>query len=99
MRTLKYSSIQKKNTERQAAVGGAKGKSMPSKQFAAQAAVAGPTAQAKFAGNAPVQMAFDEAIVHSQTELMYNEAGAAVKKRTDVHKMAEANKAFSHFRF
>jgi small subunit ribosomal protein S7 len=27
------------------------------------------------------------------------EEGAAVKKRTDTHKMAEANKAFSHFRF
>ncbi|MCK0130689.1 30S ribosomal protein S7 [Flavobacteriaceae bacterium F08102] len=27
------------------------------------------------------------------------EEGAAVKKRTDVHKMADANKAFSHFRF
>ena len=27
------------------------------------------------------------------------EEGAAVKKRTDVHRMAEANKAFSHFRF
>jgi small subunit ribosomal protein S7 len=26
------------------------------------------------------------------------EEGAAVKKRTDTHKMAEANKAFSHFR-
>ena len=25
--------------------------------------------------------------------------GAAVKKREDVHRMAEANKAFSHFRF
>ena len=25
--------------------------------------------------------------------------GGAVKKREDVHKMAEANKAFSHFRF
>jgi small subunit ribosomal protein S7 len=25
--------------------------------------------------------------------------GAAVKKRMDTHKMAEANKAFSHFRF
>ena len=25
--------------------------------------------------------------------------GAAVKKRQDVHRMAEANKAFSHFRF
>ena len=27
------------------------------------------------------------------------EEGASVKKRMDVHKMAEANKAFSHFRF
>ncbi|MFJ4141144.1 30S ribosomal protein S7, partial [Pseudomonas fragi] len=25
--------------------------------------------------------------------------GAAVKKREDVHRMAEANKAFSHYRF
>jgi len=27
------------------------------------------------------------------------EEGAAVKKRMDTHRMAEANKAFSHFRF
>ncbi|MCH7783849.1 MAG: 30S ribosomal protein S7 [Bacteroidetes bacterium] len=27
------------------------------------------------------------------------EEGAAVKRRVDTHKMAEANKAFSHFRF
>ena len=27
------------------------------------------------------------------------EEGAAVKKSDDTHKMAEANKAFSHFRF
>lgn len=27
----------------------------------------------------------------------YNEQGAAVKKREDVHKMAEANRAFAHF--
>ena len=27
------------------------------------------------------------------------EEGAAVKKRTEVHRMAEANKAFSHFKF
>lgn len=32
-------------------------------------------------------------------ELMeaYNKTGAAIKKREDVHKMAEANKAFAHF--
>lgn len=34
-------------------------------------------------------------------ELMdaYNNAGGAVKKREDVHKMAEANKAFAHYRY
>ncbi len=33
------------------------------------------------------------------TELMeaYNKVGAAIKKREDVHRMAEANKAFAHF--
>jgi small subunit ribosomal protein S7 len=31
--------------------------------------------------------------------LAAKEEGAAVKKRMDTHKMAEANKAFSHFRF
>lgn len=29
----------------------------------------------------------------------YNKRGGAVKKREDTHKMAEANKAFAHFRF
>ena len=29
----------------------------------------------------------------------YKEEGASIKKKTEVHKMAEANKAFSHFRF
>lgn len=28
-----------------------------------------------------------------------NRRGSAIKKREDVHKMAEANKAFAHFRF
>lgn len=28
-----------------------------------------------------------------------NNAGASVKKREDVHKMAEANKAFAHYRY
>lgn len=34
-------------------------------------------------------------------ELMdaYNNTGAAVKKKEDTHRMAEANKAFAHFRF
>lgn len=33
------------------------------------------------------------------TEIMdaFNKTGAAMKKREDVHKMAEANKAFAHF--
>ena len=29
----------------------------------------------------------------------FKEEGSAVKKKVDTHKMAEANKAFSHFRF
>jgi small subunit ribosomal protein S7 len=29
----------------------------------------------------------------------YNGTGAAVKKKEDTHRMAEANKAFSHYRF
>ncbi len=29
----------------------------------------------------------------------YNEEGGAFKKKEDIHRMAEANKAFSHFRF
>lgn len=34
-------------------------------------------------------------------ELMdaYNERGGAIKKKEDTHKMAEANKAFAHFRW
>ena len=28
-----------------------------------------------------------------------NETGASVKKKEDTHKMAEANKAFAHFRW
>lgn len=35
----------------------------------------------------------------SEVLAAYKEEGAAVKKRVDTHKMAEANKAFSHFRF
>ena len=29
----------------------------------------------------------------------YNKKGAAYKKKEDMHKMAEANKAFSHYRW
>ena len=34
-------------------------------------------------------------------ELMdaYNNTGGTVKKKEDTHRMAEANKAFAHFRF
>ena len=28
-----------------------------------------------------------------------NNTGAAVKRKEDMHKMADANKAFSHYRF
>lgn len=35
------------------------------------------------------------------TELIdaYNETGAAIKKRDDTHKMAQANRAFAHYRW
>jgi small subunit ribosomal protein S7 len=29
----------------------------------------------------------------------YNNRGGAIKKREDTHKMAEANKAFAHYRW
>jgi small subunit ribosomal protein S7 len=29
----------------------------------------------------------------------YNNRGAAVKKKDDTHRMAEANKAFAHYRW
>ena len=29
----------------------------------------------------------------------YKEEGAAFKRKEDIHRMAEANKAFSHFKF
>ncbi len=37
--------------------------------------------------------------VHSELMDASNRQGAAVKKRDDSHRMAEANRAFSHFRF
>ncbi len=30
---------------------------------------------------------------------VFEEAGASVKRKEDMHKMAEANKAFAHYRF
>jgi len=35
----------------------------------------------------------------SETMAAYNNEGAAFKRKEDMHKMAEANKAFAHFRF
>ena len=29
----------------------------------------------------------------------YNNTGAAIKKKDEMHRMAEANKAFAHFKF
>jgi len=40
-----------------------------------------------------------EAKLASEMLDAHNERGAAVKKREDTHKMAEANKAFAHFRW
>jgi small subunit ribosomal protein S7 len=34
----------------------------------------------------------------AETLAAYNEEGGAFKKKEDTHRMAEANKAFSHFK-
>ena len=34
-----------------------------------------------------------------EIQAAYKEEGAAFKRKEDIHRMAEANKAFSHFRF
>ena len=38
-----------------------------------------------------------EAVTDDEILDAYNRTGAAMKKREDVHRMAEANKAFAHF--
>ena len=35
----------------------------------------------------------------AETVAAYNNEGGAIKKKEDTHRMAEANKAFAHFRF
>jgi small subunit ribosomal protein S7 len=35
----------------------------------------------------------------AETLAAYNEEGGAFKKKEDTHRMAEANRAFAHFRF
>jgi small subunit ribosomal protein S7 len=35
----------------------------------------------------------------SEIVAAYNEEGGAFKRKEDMHRMAEANKAFAHFRF
>ena len=49
----------------------------------------------------PVSVTLREEGAQSTAELMdaANNRGNAVKKREDTHRMAEANKAFSHYRW
>jgi len=35
----------------------------------------------------------------AEIQAAYNEEGAAFKRKEEMHRMAEANKAFAHFRF
>jgi len=35
----------------------------------------------------------------AETIAAFNEEGGAFKKKEDTHRMAEANRAFAHFRF
>ena len=45
--------------------------------------------------------AFDKYFDEHKEEIAdaYNQAGGAVKKRDEMHRMAEANKAFAHYRW
>ncbi len=43
-------------------------------------------------------MSYAQRLAHEIVDA-YNEAGAAFKKKEDTHKMAEANKAFAHYRW
>ena len=36
---------------------------------------------------------------HEKSMALYKEEGSAFKKKEEIHRMADANKAFSHFRF
>jgi small subunit ribosomal protein S7 len=38
-----------------------------------------------------------DAFLYEELMDAYNNSGAAIKKRDDLHKMADANKAFAHF--
>ncbi len=35
----------------------------------------------------------------AETVAAFNEEGGAYKRKEDIHRMAEANRAFAHFRF
>lgn len=50
------------------------------------------------AARARAEHQMDERLAQEIVAASHNE-GAAIKKREDVHKMAEANKAFAHFRW
>lgn len=52
----------------------------------------------KDAANSRTERRLSERLANEIMEAMGNR-GAAVKKREDTHKMAEANKAFAHFRW
>ena len=51
-------------------------------------------------GNDPLEM-FEKAMVNimPSLEVKARRVGGSVKKREDTHKMAEANKAFAHYRY
>ena len=48
-----------------------------------------------------VAQELEQPLTPEQKELLdaYNNRGQAVKKKDDTHKMAEANKAFAHYRW
>ena len=42
---------------------------------------------------------YDTLKLAAEIQAAYKEEGAAFKRKEDIHRMADANKAFSHFRF
>ena len=56
-------------------------------------------AQARGSRGAATLLKSDVVIKGDRVVLEFEGKGGAMKKREEVHRMAEANKAFSHYRF
>ena len=76
------------------------------KKGVAQKIVYGAFAKVEEKSGKPALEVFEEAMKKTMEDRLANEildaannTGSAVKRKEDMHKMAEANKAFAHYRF